>query len=102
MEEKLRQSGFTQKEIQLIVYLAEKDKLSYAEILRQLNRVFIGFTLLKLLIAGICVYSFFQNDSVGLFGTFFATIIVLIIMEFFAPTLIGAKVFLYLRKRDFT
>lgn len=98
MENKLRQAGFTQKEIKFVAHWVEKEKSSYLIVLRQLRRVFILGVIVRLLLIGFCVYSYSHDSEGGFYSSLFAAGFTFLVAEFFAPFYVGAKVFLYLRR----
>lgn len=98
MEDKLRQSGFTPKEIKFITGWVRKEKSSYLIILSQLRSAFLGGILFRLLFVGLGIYSFFNDNTSGFYASLFACVFAFIIIEFFTPLITGAKIFIYLRK----
>lgn len=102
MEDKLRQSGFTPKEVKFISHWVEKENSTYDEVLGQLRRIFIFGFFIRLLIVVFCIHSFFDDSQEGFYSSLLAGAFVFVVAEVFAPFKVGAKVFIYLRRNRST
>lgn len=98
-ENKLKDNGFTDKDISFIKKWSQKDQVSDKETVRRLLRVFLGMSVILVLLTSVAVFDFFNSTGVSSF--FISYIITVLLIFLFAPMWLGAKIFSMSVKRGF-
>lgn len=96
IKEKLIRLKFTNKEIDFLAQLAEKEKLTFIEVIIDLRSNFIGGFISRFIILIFCILSLFMGYNIG--GVIFTFILSFILIEIFAPFKPGAKISLKFNK----
>lgn len=96
MENKLRQAGFTDKEIDFIHKWSGREKTPFHVVIKELYRVFVGVSIILIVLSFVAVYEFFHHDDFT--GFFIGYLFAVLLFFIFAPMKLGAKVFLFIRK----
>jgi len=95
--QQLKQNGLVEKEIAFIKKWSEKERISYAEAIRRLYRVFCGVSIFLVLLTVLAIFEFFSTDDfISFFLAYFFTVCIFL---FFAPMWLGAKIFILVRRR---
>lgn len=99
IESKLKENGFSDKDIICIKKWAEKENIKHAEAIKQIYKVFSGMALMFIFITAIAVYEYFQSDDFISF--FIAYMITAVLFFIFAPIRLGAKVLILIKKHGY-
>lgn len=98
IKKKLSDNGFSPKEVFLIHRWWKKNACDYNESLQQLKRVFIGCFVMRVILTVLLLSSFLSGDLIRFYSFLAAYVFALFVVEFFAPSITGAKLILKYNK----
>lgn len=97
IETKLKDNGFTDNDIVFIKKWSEKEKISHPDAIKQIYRFFFGVSVFLFFLTVIAVYELLNSDDFTLF--LIAYVFGVCVFMFFAPMWLGAKVFVFIRRK---
>lgn len=98
IKKKLRDNGFSRKEVFFIYQWCKKSHCNYNDSIKQLNRVFVGFFIMRLILTLLLISSFMSEDLIRFFSFLAAYVFALFVGEFFTPTITGVKLIMKYNK----
>lgn len=99
MEEKLLKNGFTTKEIDAIIFWANRDNVSCSVIIIQIRRVFIGILIILSGLITLLISEFFRlSGGAGFYALLTGFFLCVITAFIITPVKLGAKITLHFKK----